>query len=81
MSSDNEKKEETGTFIENKRDGSPVSDLESIPEQGTAERAIAERKLVRKLDMRMLPTIVLIYIMNYIDVSPLHALIFRLMSS
>jgi len=33
-----------------------------------ALRSSAERKLVRKLDMRLLPTIVLIYIMNYIDV-------------
>lgn len=30
------------------------------------QRAIAERALVRKLDMRLLPAIVLIYIMNYI---------------
>lgn len=28
----------------------------------------AERKLVRKLDFRLLPTIVLIFILNYIDV-------------
>jgi hypothetical protein len=32
------------------------------------QRAIHERKLVRKLDMRLLPTIVAIYVMNYIDV-------------
>jgi hypothetical protein len=32
-------------------------------------RQTAERKLVRKLDFRLLPTIVLIFIMNYIDVS------------
>ena len=32
-------------------------------------RPAAERKLVRMLDMRLLPTIVLIFIMNYIDVS------------
>ena len=32
-------------------------------------RVDAERHLVRKLDMRLLPTIVLIYIMNSIDVS------------
>ncbi|OJT01932.1 hypothetical protein TRAPUB_7576 [Trametes pubescens] len=32
-------------------------------------RAAAERKLVRMLDWRLLPTIVLIFIMNYIDVS------------
>ncbi|KAL5512622.1 hypothetical protein ACEPAG_3275 [Sanghuangporus baumii] len=30
-------------------------------------RAIAEKRLLRKLDMRFMPTIVLIYIMNYID--------------
>lgn len=37
-------------------------------------RAAAERKLVRMLDWRLLPTIVLIFIMNYIDVSatPFH---------
>lgn len=32
------------------------------------ERAIAERKLVRKLDSRLLPTIICIFILNYIDV-------------
>ncbi|KAI0036163.1 MFS general substrate transporter [Vararia minispora EC-137] len=30
-------------------------------------RVVAERKLVRKLDMRLLPTIVVVFIMNYID--------------
>uniref|UniRef100_A0A0W0G0G1 Uncharacterized protein n=1 Tax=Moniliophthora roreri TaxID=221103 RepID=A0A0W0G0G1_MONRR len=38
-----------------------------LPASGTPERALAERKLVRKLDTRVLPTIVLIFIMNYID--------------
>ena len=32
-------------------------------------RARAERRLVRTLDMRLLPTIIVIFIMNYIDVS------------
>jgi hypothetical protein len=32
-------------------------------------RQYAERKLVRKLDYRLLPTIILIFILNYIDVS------------
>ena len=32
-------------------------------------RGSAEKILVRKLDMRLLPTIVVIFIMNYIDVS------------
>ena len=31
-------------------------------------REQAERKLVRKLDFRLLPTIILIFILNYIDV-------------
>lgn len=44
------------------------ADAESIPEQGTEERILAEGKLVRKLDTRVLPIIVLIFIMNYIDV-------------
>ena len=32
------------------------------------KRASAERRLVKKLDHRLLPTIVVIYIMNFIDV-------------
>ena len=32
------------------------------------KRASAERRLLKKLDRRLLPTIVVIYIMNYIDV-------------
>lgn len=35
---------------------------------GCDKRPSAERKLVRMLDMRLLPTIILISIMNYIDV-------------
>lgn len=31
-----------------------------IPEAGTEERRLAERKLVRKLDTRLLPTIILV---------------------
>ena len=32
------------------------------------KRASAERRLVKKLDHRLLPTIIVIYIMNFIDV-------------
>jgi hypothetical protein len=32
-------------------------------------RKAAERHLVRKLDMRLMPTVAIIYLMNYIDVS------------
>ena len=37
-------------------------------------RASAERRLVKKLDQRLLPTIVVIYIMNYIDVRQPHCI-------
>ncbi|KAJ7134733.1 MFS transporter [Mycena epipterygia] len=43
------------------------ADLDALPEIGSPERVAAERKLVRKLDTRLLPTIFLIFIMNYID--------------
>ncbi|KAI5120278.1 hypothetical protein M0805_005335 [Coniferiporia weirii] len=33
----------------------------------TIQRSVAERRLLRKLDMRLLPTVILIYLMNYID--------------
>ncbi|KXN84326.1 hypothetical protein AN958_12741 [Leucoagaricus sp. SymC.cos] len=36
-------------------------------DRGTRERTLAEKRLLRKLDMRLLPTIFIIYIMNYID--------------
>lgn len=54
--------------ISDKRD-SPAQDGASNrvildPEQ----RAADERRLVRKLDMRLMPMIILIFIMNYIDV-------------
>ena len=32
-------------------------------------RKAAERHVVRKLDMRLMPTVVVLYLMNYIDVS------------
>ncbi|KAJ7160184.1 MFS general substrate transporter [Mycena filopes] len=41
--------------------------LVPLPEIGTPERILAEKQLVRRLDFRLLPTIILIYIMNYID--------------
>ncbi|CAA7261868.1 unnamed protein product [Cyclocybe aegerita] len=44
-----------------------TNDVDKLPEPGSPERVLAERKLIRKLDMRLLPTIFLIYIMNYID--------------
>ena len=32
-------------------------------------RNAAERHIIRKLDMRLMPTVVVLYLMNYIDVS------------
>ncbi|KAF7298654.1 Tartrate transporter [Mycena indigotica] len=46
------------------------SALPPLPAPGTPERLAMERKLVRRLDYRLLPTIFVIYIMNYIDASP-----------
>ncbi len=64
---------------ERKDDGSIVQ-VEKTPEEVVLEdkdaellaediRPSAEKRLVRLLDFRLLPTIVLIFILNYIDVS------------
>ncbi|KIY51512.1 MFS general substrate transporter [Fistulina hepatica ATCC 64428] len=39
----------------------------SVPERGSTEREVAERRLVRILDWRLMPAIFVIFIMNYID--------------
>ncbi|ESK85420.1 tartrate transporter [Moniliophthora roreri MCA 2997] len=54
------------SMIEHKPDA-PYQPEKPLPPPGTPERIAAERRLVRKLDMRVLPTIIVIYIMNYID--------------
>ena len=46
----------------------PSQDDEALPASGSKERLLAERRLVRKLDMQLIP-IIFIFIMNYIDVS------------
>ncbi|KAF7317476.1 MFS general substrate transporter [Mycena kentingensis (nom. inval.)] len=38
-----------------------------LPEAGSPERLAMERKLVRKLDRRLLPMMIVVYILNYID--------------
>lgn len=52
--------------------GSAASPNDDSEDDGILLRAdvrpAAERSLVRKMDMRLLPTIILIFIMNYIDV-------------
>ncbi|KAJ7587225.1 major facilitator superfamily domain-containing protein [Mycena floridula] len=66
-----EREKDIGTFLEKTSQAiatiHEASDSHSIPENGTEERRLAERKLVRKLDTRLLPTVILIYILNYID--------------
>ncbi|KAF8074021.1 MFS general substrate transporter [Lyophyllum atratum] len=59
-------KEKESISVDEHKPPSDVSPLR-LPEPGTPERIEAERRLVRKLDTRMLPAIVVIYIMNYID--------------
>lgn len=40
---------------------------EIIRQMTAEEREYLEKKLIRKIDLRILPMIVLMYIMNYID--------------
>lgn len=47
----------------NPRKEAPASVAHLSPE----ERAVAERALVRKIDLRLLPMMVIMYIMNYLD--------------
>lgn len=52
------------------------STLLPLPQLGSQERLFAERELVRKLDTRILPIVLVIYILNYIDVRSLACLSF-----
>lgn len=65
-----EKEKEAGDiFAEKENTLSQGDNLKGLPAPGSQERLLAERRLVRKLDMRLIPTIFIIFIMNYIDVS------------
>ena len=67
-----EKESPAQVYIENhKETGSHDSNDDGILLEAN-KRASAERRLVKKLDHRLLPTIVVIYIMNYIDVRQSH---------
>ena len=69
---DEEKESPTHVYIEDhKETGSHDSDDDGVLLEDD-KRASAERRLVKKLDHRLLPTIVVIYIMNYIDVRQAH---------
>ncbi|KAK5110898.1 hypothetical protein LTR62_005436 [Meristemomyces frigidus] len=56
--------EEISTEPDLQKADNAVTTYRSIPAD---ELAIAEKKLVRKLDMRIMPAIVVIYILNYLD--------------
>ncbi|EGO26550.1 hypothetical protein SERLADRAFT_447730 [Serpula lacrymans var. lacrymans S7.9] len=63
MSVDEEKKQES--FNDNAEPA--IQDGDDFELLTAEHRAAGERKLLRKLDMRLMPTIVVIYLMNYID--------------
>ena len=65
---DKEKESPAHVYIETQKEtGSHDSNDDGIFLEDD-KRASAERRLVKKLDRRLLPTVVVIYIMNYIDV-------------
>ena len=55
-----------------KETGSPLDPNDDGVLLENDKRAAAEKRLVKKLDHRLLPTIVVIFIMNYIDVRQPH---------
>lgn len=77
-----EKHPPSNVMSDEKYDGKVTGSVEQVEESITkaidddddsalllpGARQHAERKLVRKLDFRLLPTIVLVFILNYIDV-------------
>ncbi|PAV24167.1 MFS general substrate transporter [Pyrrhoderma noxium] len=55
------------TSMDEKNGSSSDLDVANAVSMDPAKRAVEERHLVRKLDMRLMPMIILIFIMNYID--------------
>ncbi|KAA1470620.1 MFS general substrate transporter [Dentipellis sp. KUC8613] len=69
---DKSEKQERVSVEEHKRDPDEKSRAPSVKDVENAEllgeqRAEAEKKLVRKLDTRLMPTIIIIFIMNFVD--------------
>lgn len=59
------------TLQDKQRSGDSIKDEPEVSEEvvPVADKHLAEeRRLVRKLDMRVIPLIILIFIVNYIDV-------------
>ena len=65
---DKEKESPAHVYIETQKEtGSHDSNDDGVLLEDD-KRASAERQLLKKLDHRLLPTIIVIYIMNFIDV-------------
>lgn len=66
------KPEDGNNWGDKDKDGAVVDHIEvktpDVERFSPEDRTRAEKRLVRLLDMRMLPTVILIYLMNYIDV-------------
>lgn len=66
-----QEKDSSTDYVEDRKESSQGH--EDLEDHGflldANRRPSAEKALLRKLDYRVLPTIVVIYIMNYIDVS------------
>lgn len=56
------------SYVEKSPTNDTIYQDRDLPEPGSQARIDTERKLVRKLDFRLMPTIFVIFIMNYIDV-------------
>ena len=67
-----EKGSPSHVFIENHKESGSHDSINDGVLLEYDKRAAAEKRLVKKLDHRLLPTIVVIYIMNFIDVSQPH---------
>ena len=69
MPASDEKHDSSVEHVEHRRTPSDLSKPQDDELLAPNVRVAAERRLVRTLDMRLLPTIIVIFIMNYIDVS------------
>lgn len=56
--------DEPGSASQEKIEDERKDEVDVLPEE---TRRAAERKLVRKLDCRLMPTVVVIYLLNYLD--------------
>ena len=60
------KKEMTGT-VSPARSLEPDMGIESEPKQDTTANSVVERRLRTKIDLNLMPMVMLLYLMNFID--------------